>query len=794
MIVFESYHEYLAQTKNNNLTGSFRGLSNMKKIFTILVLLVGSVLGGYAATYTVTNTNDSGAGSLRQAIIDANASVGADIINFNIPGGGTFTISPTSALPAISDGVTIDGLSQPGANAGSPKIVLSGSSAGANVNGLTISTGANNSVIKGLVINGFTGNGISIASNNSSVVSCLIGLHDSGGYAVPNGLAGVSITAGTNNTIGGSTTADRNFISGNRGAGIDISGTATGNIIKGNYVGLSNTPGNYYPVANGLSGVSITSANNIIGGSAAGEGNLISGNTLSGVSISGNAATGNILKGNYIGTNESGSGTLANGNDGVTITSANNIIGGSAAGERNLISGNRQSGVSISGSSATGNILKGNYIGTNASGSGRVANNNNGITITSANNIIGGSAPGEGNLISANDQSGVFISGSGATGNVLKGNYIGTDAVGTGRLNNNSTGVSITGSNNTVGGVGSGEGNIIAFNNTAGVWVQSSSPNATGNSIRGNSITENNGLGIDLGNIGVNANDAGDADMGANDLQNFPVITAAYKNAIVGTLNSTPNSTFTLDFYSNTTADASGNGEGKVYLGSTTVTTDGSGNTTYSFAGTFTAGTIISATAGNAGGSTSEFAANQTVQDALPVSLLSFKATATSNNRQALLEWITSVEINNDRFEVERSANALDWKKLSTLSGKGNNSETAYYQFIDESPLLATNYYRLKQIDFDGTHTYSQIKALSFEEELSSALTAYPNPTNGTVTITLNELIEVQRVGLYNLSGNKLSGSTQSISPNKISVDLSNLPTGTYLVNYGNKSVKVMRQ
>ena len=766
----------------------------MKKISTIIALLVGSVLSGYAATYTVTNTNDSGAGSLRQAIINANASAGADIINFNIPGGGTFTISPTSALPTISDGVTIDALTQPGASAGSPKIVLNGQSAGANVNGLTVGTGADNSVIKGLVIYGFTGNGVSIASNNSSVVSSFIGIHESGGYGVPNSLAGVSITAGTNNTIGGSTAADRNVISGNRGAGIDISGTATGNIIKGNYIGTN--PSGSSPVSNSLSGIQVSTANNIIGGSAAGEGNLISGNTLSGVSISGSTATGNVLKGNYIGTDASGSYGVPNGNDGVTIASANNTIGGSAAGERNVISGNRGSGVSISGSAATGNILKGNYIGTNAAGTGRVANNSNGVTITSANNIIGGSAAGEGNLISANDQSGVFLSGSGATGNVLKGNYIGTDAAGTGRLNNNSTGVSITGSNNTVGGVGSGEGNIIAFNNSAGVLVQSnpSSSNTTGNSIRGNSITENNGLGIDLGNNGVNANDAGDGDGGANDLQNFPVITGAFRNAIVGTFNGTPNSTFTLDFYSNTNADASGNGEGKVYLGSTTVTTDGSGNATYSFAGTFTAGTIVSATASNAGGSTSEFAANQTVQNALPVSLISFKATATSNNRQALLEWITSVEINNDRFEVERSANALDWKKLGVLSGKGNNTERAYYTYTDESPLLNTSYYRLKQIDFDGTYTYSQIKALSFEEELSSVLTAYPNPTIGTVTITLNELIDVQKIGLYNLSGNQLSGNTQSLSPNKVSVDLSNLPTGTYLVNYGNKSVKIMKQ
>jgi len=149
---------------------------------------------------------------------------------------------------------------------------------------------------------------------------------------------------------------------------------------------------------------------------------------------------------------------------------------------------------------------------------------------------------------------------------------------------------------------------------------------------------------------------------------------------------------------------------------------------------------------------------------------------------------------NNDRFEVERSANALDWTKLSTLSGKGNKTETSYYQYTDDSPLLGTNYYRLKQIDFDGTHSYSQIKAVNFEEELSTQLVAYPNPASGLVTIVLNEVIERQSVGLFNLSGERLPSNAQNLSPNKVSLDLSSLPAGTYLVNYGNKSVKIMKQ
>ena len=634
----------------------------MKKIFTILALLVGSVLSGYAATYIVTNTNDSGAGSLRQAITDANANAGADIINFNIAGTGPFTISPTSALPSISGTVTIDALTQPGASAGSPNIVLNGASAGVNANGLTISAGANNSIIKGLVINGFTGAGIYISGTNNSVVSCFIGTNITGTLSVGN-----------------------------------------------------------------KQGIYISGMNNIIGGSTSGDRNVISGND-DGINISGVNASGNILKGNYIGIDVTGSVGLGNTGDIFLNGATNTIIGGSTLNERNVISGSPYYNIQLF-QNVKNTVIKGNYIGTNAAGTASLA----------------------------------------PSGSASAGIYVGQ-----------------TSSNTVVGGVGTGEGNLIKGNSFSGIFIES--PSVV--TIRGNSIFENGGLGMDYirNNIyGVTLNNT-------DGVQNFPLITGAYKNAVVGTFNSTPSSTFTLDFYSNTTADASGYGEGEVYLGSTTVTTDGSGNATYSFAGTFTAGKIISATATSATGSTSEFGLNQTVQDALPVSLLSFKATATKNNRQALLEWITSVEINNDRFEVERSANALDWKKLSTLSGKGNNTERAYYTYTDESPLLNTSYYRLKQIDFDGTYTYSQIKALSFEEELSSALTAYPNPTSGTVTIILNELIEVQRVGLYNLSGSQLKGNTQSLSPNKVSVDLSNLPTGTYLVNYGNKSVKIIRQ
>src|SRR4051794_31676929 len=169
------------------------------------------------ATFTVTTVDDDGPGSFRQAIRDANANAGRDVIAFNIGAGGVLTIQPASALPAVTDPVVIDGTTQPG-YAGSPVVVLNGSQAG-GVDGLTISAG--NSTVRGLVINSFEGNGIVLQTSGGNVVAGnFIGTDVTGTGAVGN-LAGV-LVAGTSsgNTVGGSAAGDRNLISGNRGSGV----------------------------------------------------------------------------------------------------------------------------------------------------------------------------------------------------------------------------------------------------------------------------------------------------------------------------------------------------------------------------------------------------------------------------------------------------------------------------------------------------------------------------------------------------------------------------------------------
>jgi hypothetical protein len=127
------------------------------------------------ATFTVLNTDDAGAGSLRQAILNANASAGADSIAFNIPGGGVHTISPLSALPAMTDatGIVLDGYSQPGSSPNTLAVgdnavlavELDGSLAGSGAIGLSLTS--DNNTIRGLVINRFSSHGISITGNST---------------------------------------------------------------------------------------------------------------------------------------------------------------------------------------------------------------------------------------------------------------------------------------------------------------------------------------------------------------------------------------------------------------------------------------------------------------------------------------------------------------------------------------------------------------------------------------------------------------------------------------------------
>jgi hypothetical protein len=455
-----------------------------------------------ASTFTVTNTNPSGPGSLAQAIFDANANPGADTITFNIPGNGVHTIAPTSSLPTITDPVTIDGYTQPGAKAntltlGSDAVLqieLSGASANSAA-GLMISAG--NSTIRGLVINRFNFYGIYLQTNG-------------------------------------------------------------GNVIAGNYIGTDAVGANSFPIPNNGLGVFMDGPNNTIGGLTPADRNLLSGN-------------GN-----------------ANGGTGVYLSNIN----------------------------AKNNKVIGNYIGTNASGNNVIYNFNNAVVLTScSNNIVGGTSPAERNVLTGN-QYGVTVNN--ASSNKIQGNYIGTRADGTAGIGN-STGIVFNSAskNNTVGGTTSGSGNVIAWNSGEGVFVSTDSIN---NAILGNSIHDNQFYpGIDLysGSLAVTPNDdnTGDADSGANNLQNFPVLTSVISKSglttITGTLDSAFATKFRIEFFSNQACDPSGFGEGENYLGFTDVTTDGSGKASFIFEipTASISGSFFTATATDPNGNTSEFSA-----------------------------------------------------------------------------------------------------------------------------------------------------------------------------------------
>ena len=317
------------------------------------------------------------------------------------------------------------------------------------------------------------------------------------------------------------------------------------------------------------------------------------------------------VQGNFFGTNAAGVAAVGNTGNGVRITNgpSNTIVGGTTAAARNIISGNGGDGVNLE-APTSGNAVQGNFIGTDVTGTLDLGNSFNGVRITAQDNTIGGTTAAARNVISGNDENGLGIN-SGASGNVVQGNFIGTDVNGTAALGNSSAGVYVFGaSNNAIGGILSGEPDTIAFNGAGGVVVNG----GTGNGILSNSIFANIGLGIDLGDDGVTLNDTGDGDSGSNNLQNFPVLTsltiASGNTTIDGSLNSAANTTFRVEFFASETADPSGNGEGQTFLGSKDVTTDGSGNAAFtavlpllSPAGQ----AVITATATDPNNNTSEF-------------------------------------------------------------------------------------------------------------------------------------------------------------------------------------------
>jgi hypothetical protein len=507
-----------------------------------------------------------------------------------------------SPLPPITDPVVINGFSQPGFET-TPLIQLNGTSA--NGHGLQLNAG--NSIIRGLVINRFGGAGIvASAGSLSTIDGNYIGVDPTGTVDLGNGQEGIVVNGATSTFIGGAGIA-RNVISGNAAAGIRLTGAATtGTVVHGNYIGTDTSGSAAIPNLRGIL------VENGVGGSFIGLGsadarNVISGNANEGVLILANGENGNFLFGNYIGTNANGSAAVPNGYHGVTlIGSQGTVIGGSAAAHTNVISGNASNGIALYAGS-TGNLITGNLIGTNAAGTAAIPNLLDGVAfIGSPDNLLGGSTLASRNVISGNGRMGVGFF-EGATFNLVEGNFIGTDITGTVAIGNTADGVffGTNGpSNNQVGGAFAGQGNVIGFNGSNGVNALS----GVGNAVRGNSISGNTLSGI---NLGAPPNDPGDADVGPNDLQNYPVITSAVTNGDVttvqGTLNSTPNTAFRIDLYGNTVCDGSGRGEGQVFAGTADVVTDGSGDA--AFSAQIAAATIVTATATDSSGNTSEFSA-----------------------------------------------------------------------------------------------------------------------------------------------------------------------------------------
>jgi hypothetical protein len=546
--------------------------------------------------------------TLRAAIQEANDTPGADTINFNITSTSK-TIAPASPLPAITEKVTINGYSQNNAavntratgNNAVLKIILDGINAGVDADGLVLA--GNESLIRGLVIQRFDGSGIEILGKGNQVAGNLIGTNLAGTESREN-QTGVTVR-GNDNLIGGPAKAARNLVSGNDGYGIEVRDAgATGNRIINNYIG-TNKAGNA-ALRNGDHGIVIVAApNNAIGGTSAQERNVISGNGGNGIRQLG-ADAGILIQGNYIGTNAAGTAAIGNLLRGITVEdSIDSMIGGTVAGTRNVISGNRFGGVEFV--FTDGGTAQGNLIGTKADGTGDLGNGGKGIYVVAGGVVIGG-ASGAANVIAGNDDIGVQINHSNETEpNQVLGNVI--------KLNDGS-GVYVSDDGTTIGG------NVVLQNAGDGVEIHA---NAQGVRITGNQIVANGQLGIDLLGgtetaAGVTANDTDDPDTGANNRQNFPVLTSAIRSntngitTVTGTLNSNPDTEFRIELFI-AVADPSGNGEGQVPVAAVTITTNSGGDKSFAFAsGGWPAGTVLTATATSTGaGNTSEFSANRTV-------------------------------------------------------------------------------------------------------------------------------------------------------------------------------------
>jgi uncharacterized repeat protein (TIGR01451 family) len=581
------------------------------------------------STFVVSNTSDGAvpvANSLRWAIDQVNADSTSDTIQFAIPGSGIQSIGLSSALPPIVNSVVIDGTSQPKYK-GAPLIQLDGSALGPGSDGLILSAGQ--STVKGLAVVGFSGSAIVVNAPGGDVIAANdLGVTAAGGQASANG-TGITVNSSSSNTIGGPA-GQANVISGNSGNGIVIqtgSSSADGTFILGNLIGTN--PSGLGPIANGGAGIVVAGGSNTqIGLPGTGYGNVVSGNLGAGIVVSGTAA-GTAMENNLVGIGVDGETPLGNGGDGILVDGASGTaIGGSDLNDSNIIGSNLQNGIeTLAGSGAV--LVTDNAIGTDVTGTLRLGNRQNGVQLASSSNTIGGSAGGASNTIDYN--------GSGLVG----------------------AGVQLVGSVNQ-------------------------------NEILSNSMFGNAGLGINLGD-GPTPNHAVGTP-GPNNYQNYPVLTLTQSDGttttISGSLYSTPNTNFLLQFFSTPTADYTGYGQGKVQIGSDDVLTDSNGNVTFTVpidAGSIP-GQYVSATATDPSGNTSEFAQDVRVQG---IANLSLTASGTPNPVAAGGELTYSLTVSNTGNQAAIGVMLAD--QLPSGVSFVSSSATQGYVFSSSGGLVTAN-------------------------------------------------------------------------------------------------------
>jgi hypothetical protein len=546
------------------------------------------------STFQVTNLNDAGPGSLRQALLDANATPGPDLIHFRVAG----TVRLTSgALPAVTDRVDLDGTTAP-RFAGAPVVEVDAN----GFAGLRFNAGSAGSALQSLAIVNAAGDGVTLDAGRVTVVGNYIGLELDGTTAASNGGNGLTINASSTDDIIGGTgvgTAPSNVIAANRGNGIAIDGSRH-NLVTNNFIGTdaSGTMGR----GNGGNGILLTDGarSNTLGGTASAEapgtkppnftgarppqGNVISGNGGNGALLT-NGATRNTLEGNFVGTDASGVKALGNARDGVALLNApGNTLAGTTQTQDpfiyyNVVSGNRGNGLRVRDSDNT--VIQANFFGLGSDDQTPVGNGLNGVLVegSSADTEFGGRVP-LGNVVAANGQCGIVIKDT-ASGFTSFNNFCGLGAfVDYPNLGNGKDGVLITstGGNNLILFTlfsGNGGNGVEIGGQASGVQVVKC---AIGINLDGTAAIPNGGNGVE---ITGNAHDniiGGTPPLRPLVPANVIAGNHGYGVAITGTAHDN-RVNFSFIGFSPTSPRALGNGKGGVLLGPGTArTTVGSTN------------------------------------------------------------------------------------------------------------------------------------------------------------------------------------------------------------------------